>query len=196
MIIKGFLKKAILPAALLAMTVSSATAGEKIFTVINHTDGVVRVWGKSNDYKFGRIKPKTIADCTCNSLYNKDCFDKKGGKAKIKLALEVNDGKELYSGDTCTKLYISPGTFINVNPDVDGRHIKCAIIDESEIRQPIPSFNKADTNKDGKIDEQEAEAIQLKANFKDFDHDLNNELNPKEFDRAINKINVFRGVPF
>ncbi|NDV25285.1 hypothetical protein [Desulfovibrio sp. JC010] len=196
MTIKGFLKKAILPAALLAMTATSAAAEEKIFTVINHTDSVIRVWGKSNDYKFGRIKPKTIADCTCNSLYNKDCFDKKGGKAKVKLALEASNGKDLYSGDTCTKLYIDPGTFIDVTLDTDGRHIRCAIVDEYEIRQPIPSFEKADTNKDGKIDEKEAEAIQLKANFKDFDHDLNNELNPKEFDGAVNRFNIFRGVPF
>ena len=193
---KGLMKKAILPAALLAMTVTSAAAEEKIFTVINHTDSVIRVWGKSNDYKFGRIKPKTIADCTCNSLYNKDCFDKKGGKAKIKLAIEANNGKDLYSGDTCTKLYVDPGTFIDVTYDTDLRHIKCTIVDKYEIRQPIPSFEKADTNNDGKIDEQEAEAIQLKANFKDYDHDLNRELNPKEFDRAINKINIFRGVPF
>ncbi|TIH19287.1 hypothetical protein D0S45_03655 [Marinifilum sp. JC120] len=194
--IKGFLKTAILPAALLAMTVTSAAAEETFFTVINHTDSVIRVWGKSNDFKFGRIKPNTIADCTCNALYNKDCFDKKGGKAKVKLALEASNGKDLYSGDTCTKLYVDPGTFIDVTLDTDGRHIKCTIIDEYEIRQPIPSFEKADTNNDGKIDEQEAEAIQLKANFKDFDHDLNQELNPKEFDRAINKINIFRGVPF
>ncbi|WP_319780829.1 hypothetical protein [Maridesulfovibrio sp.] len=196
MSITNILKTGILLAVLLAMTATSATAEEKLFTVINHTDSIIRVWGKSNDFKFGRIKPKTIADCTCNSLYNKDCFDKKGGKAKIKLALEDKNGKDLYSGDTCTKLYVDPGTFIDVTPDTDGRHIKCAIIDKYEIRQPIPSFEKADTNKDGKIDEQEAEAIQLKANFKDYDHDLNNELNPKEFDRAINKINIFRGVPF
>ncbi|ACS78927.1 hypothetical protein [Maridesulfovibrio salexigens] len=194
--IKGFLKTAVLPAALLAMTVTSAAADEKIFTVINHTDSVIRVWGKSNDYKFGRINTKTIADCTCNALYNKDCFDKKGGKAKIKLALESKNGKDLYSGDTCTKLYVDPGTFIDVTYDTDGRHIRCAIIDKYEIRQPIPSFEEADVNKDGKIDEQEAEAIQLKANFKDFDDDLNRELNPKEFDRAIDKINIFRGVPF
>lgn len=194
--IKGFLKTAILPAALLAMTVNPVAAAEKMFTVINHTDGVIRVWGKSNDYRFGRIKPKTIADCTCNALYNKDCFDKKGGKAKIKLALEAKNGKDLYSGDTCTKLYIDPGTFIDVTYDVDRRHIRCSIVDKYEIRQPIPSFEEADTNKDGKIDEKEAEAIQLKTDFKDFDEDLNRELNPKEFDRAIDKINIFRGVPF
>ena len=196
MVIKKFLKFTILPAALLAMTVTSAAAEEQIFTVINHTDSVIRVWGKSNDFKFGRIKSKTIADCTCNSLYNKDCFDKKGGKAKIKLALESKDGKDLYSGDTCTKLYISPGTYIDVTQDTNGRNIKCAIIDKYEIKQPIPSFEEADKNHDGKIDEQEAEAIQLKTNFKDFDKDLNNELNPKEFDGAINKFNIFRGVPF
>ncbi|WP_320172274.1 hypothetical protein [Maridesulfovibrio sp.] len=181
---------------MLLLMVSSAYANEKIFTVINHTDGVIRVWGKSNDYKFGRIKPKTIADCTCNALYNKDCFDKKGGKAKIKLALEGKNGIDLWSGDTCTKLYIEPGTFIDVTLDTDGRHIKCAIIDKYEVRQPLPSFEKADTNKDGKIDEKEAEAIHLKTNFGDFDKDLNRELNPEEFDRAINKINIFRGVPF
>ncbi|WP_320007617.1 hypothetical protein [Maridesulfovibrio sp.] len=196
MFIKKFLKFTILPAALLAMAVTSAAAEEKMFTVINHTNSVIRVWGKSNDFKFGRIKPKTIADCTCNALYNKDCFDKKGDKAKIKLALESEDGTTLYSGDTCAKLYVSPGTYIDVTLDANGPNIKCAIVDKYEIRQPIPSFDEADSNKDGKIDEQEAEAIQLKTNFKDFDTDLNNELNPKEFDGAINKFNVFRGVPF
>ncbi|WP_419780728.1 hypothetical protein [Maridesulfovibrio sp.] len=196
MLFKKFLKFTILPAALLAMTITSAAAEEKIFTVINHTDSVIRVWGKSNDFKFGRIKPKTIADCTCNALYNKDCFDKKGGKAKIKLALEANGGKELYSGASCTKLYVNPGTFIDVTLDTNGRNIKCEIIDKYEIKQPMPSFEEADTNNDGKIDEQEAEAIQLKSNFRDFDTDLNNELNPKEFDGALNKLNIFRGVPF
>lgn len=183
-------------AVLLLFTASSAFAAEKQFTVVNHTNGVIRVWGKSNDFHFGRIKPKTIADCTCNSLYNKDCFDKKGDKAKIKLALEDKNGIDLWSGDTCTKLYIEPGTFIDVSMDTDGRHINCAIIDGYEVRQPLPSFENADTNKDGKIDEKEAEAIQLKSNFGEFDDDLNRELNPKEFDRAINKINIFRGVPF
>lgn len=196
MIINKFLKLSCVSCVLLILMVSSAIASEKIFTVINNTNGIIRVWGKSNDFKFGRINPKTIADCTCNALYNKDCFDKKGGKAKIKLALEDKNGIDLWSGDTCTKLYIDPGTYINVTTDTDGRHIKCAIVEDYEIRQPIPSFEKADTNKDGKIDEKEAEAIQLKSNFKDFDDDLNKELNPKEFDRAINKVNIFRGVPF
>lgn len=196
MTFKKFSRFSLISAALLLLTVSSATAAEKLFTVVNHTDGVIRVWGKSNDYKFGRIKPKTITECTCNALYNKDCFDKKGGKAKIKLALEDTNGIDFWSGDTCTKLYIEPGTFIDVTMDTDGRHIKCAIIDDYEIRQPIPSFDKADTNKDGKIDEKEAEAIQLHKNFNEFDDDLNKELNPQEFDRAINKFNIFRGVPF
>ena len=196
MVLKRLLRIAFILSALLLLTVSYSLASEKKFTVINHTDGVIRVWGKSNDYKFGRIKPKTIADCTCNALYNKDCFDKKDDKAKIKLALEDKEGLNLWSGDTCTKLYIEPGAYIDVNMDIDGRHIKCAIIENYEIRQPIPSFDKADTNKDGKIDEKEAEAIQLKTNFNEFDNDLNKELNPQEFDRAVNKINIFRGVPF
>ncbi len=196
MILKTFLRLSFVISMLLLLTVSSAFASEKLFTVINNTNGIIRVWGKSNDFKFGRINPKNIADCTCNALYNKDCFDKKGGKAKVKLALEDKNGIDLWSGDTCTKLYIEPGTFINVTMDTDGRHIKCAIVEDYEIRQPIPSFEKADTNKDGIIDEKEAEAIHLKNNFKDFDDDLNKELNPKEFDRAVNKINIFRGVPF
>ncbi|CCO22342.1 hypothetical protein [Maridesulfovibrio hydrothermalis] len=194
--LRTFFKFTSISAVLLLLAVSSAFAQEKIFTVINHTDGVIRVWGKSNDYKFGRIKARTITDCTCNALYNKDCFDKKGNKAKIKLALEDKNGIDLWSGDTCTKLYIEPGTFIDVTMDIDGRHIKCALIDDYEVRQPIPSFEEADTNKDGIIDEKEAEAIQLKTNFKEYDDDLNKELNPKEFDRAVNKINIFRGVPF
>ncbi|WP_432735029.1 hypothetical protein [Maridesulfovibrio sp. FT414] len=183
-------------AVLMLFTATSALAEEKLFTVINHTDNVVRVWGKSGDYKFGRIKPRTITDCTCNALYNKDCFDKKGGKAKVKLAMEDKNGIDLWSGDTCTKLYIEPGTFIDVTMDTDGRHIVCTIVDKYEIRQPLPSFDEADTNKDGIIDEKEAEAIQLRTNFEDYDKDLNRKLNPEEFDRAINKINIFRGVPF
>lgn len=182
--------------ALLLLATTSAFAGEKIFTVINHTDGIIRVWGKSNDYKFGRIKPRTIAECTCNALYNKDCFDKKGDRAKIKLALEDSNGIDLWSGDTCTKLYIEPGTFIDVTMDTDGRHIKCAIIDNYEVREPLPSFEEADMNKDGRIDEEEAEKMKLRIKFEDFDNDLNKELNPQEFDRAIDKINIFRGVPF
>ncbi len=181
---------------LMLLTASSAFASEKIFTVVNHTDGIIRVWGKSNDYKFGRINPKTIAACTCNSLYNKDCFDKKGDKAKIKLALEDQNGIDLWSGDTCTKLYIEPGAFIEVNMDSDGRHITCAIIENYEVREPLPSFDEADLNKDGKIDEEEAEKMKLRIKFEDYDRDLNKELNPEEFDRAINKINIFRGVPF
>ncbi|WP_027721224.1 hypothetical protein [Maridesulfovibrio zosterae] len=196
MVLKRLVRIAFILSALLLLTVSYSLASEKMFTVINHTDGVIRVWGKSNDYKFGRIKPKTIADCTCNALYNKDCFDKKDDKAKIKLALEDKKGLNLWSGDTCTKLYIEPGAYIDVNMDIDGRHITCAIIENYEIRQPIPSFDKADINKDGKIDEKEAEAIQLKTNFNEFDNDLNKELNPQEFDKAVNKINIFRGVPF
>ncbi|SDK93455.1 hypothetical protein SAMN05660337_1760 [Maridesulfovibrio ferrireducens] len=183
-------------AGLILCAAPSAMAQEKSFTIINHTGSVVRVWGKSNDFEFGRVKASTITDCSCNALYNKDCFDKKGGKAKIKLAREDKNGVDLWSGDTCVKLYIAPGTNIDVTLAADGRHIKCEIVKDYEIKKPLPTFEEADLNKDGKIDEEEAEAIQLKANFKDFDSDLNNELNPSEFDNAVNKFNIFRGVPF
>ncbi len=186
----------VLFAGLILSTAPSAMAQTKTFTVINHTGSVLRVWGKSNGFEFGRVKASTITDCTCNALYNKDCFDKKGNKAKIKLAREDKNGLDLWSGDTCVKLYVEPGANIDVTLDDDGRHIKCAIVKDYEIRKPLPTFDEADLNKDGKIDEKEAEAIQLKANFKDFDSDLDNELNPSEFDNAVNKINIFRGVPF
>lgn len=186
----------ILFAGLILCTAPSAVAQTKTFTVINHTGSVLRVWGKSNGFEFGRVNATTIADCTCNSLYNKDCFDKNGNKAKIKLALEDKNGLDLWSGDTCVKIYVEPGTNIDVTLDNDGRHIKCAIVKDSEITKPLPTFAEADLNKDGKIDEKEAEAIHLKVNLKDFDTNLDNELNPSEFDNAVNRFNIFRGVPF
>ncbi len=186
----------ILTAGLLICTAPSAMAQKKSFTIINHTKGTIRVCGKSNDFEFGRVKARTLAECTCNALYNKDCFDKKGGKAKIKLALEDKNGIDMWSGDSCVKLYIAPGTNIDVTMDSDGRHIKCEFVSDFEVREPLPSFEDADINNDGKIDEKEAEAIQLKEKFGDFDKDLNNELNPKEFDDAASKFNIFRGVPF
>lgn len=174
----------------------SAPAEEKGFTVINHTDDVLRVFGKTNNFVFCRVKPRTITTCTCNTLYNKDCFDKRGGKSKIKLVREDPNQRDLWSGDSCFKLYVDPDVNIDVNYAADGIHIRCDMVDSDQVEQPLPSFSEADANKDGVIDQKEAEAIQLKERFGDFDTDLNNELNPKEFDNAVNRINIFRGVPF
>lgn len=175
---------------------SIASANEKGFTVINHTNDVLRVFGKTNDFVFCRVKPRTVTTCTCNTLYNKDCFDKSGEKSKIKITREDPNKRDFWSGDTCFKLYLDAGSNVDVKYALDKKHINCAIVDSDEVEQPLPSFADADKNKDGIIDREEAEAVHLKENFGDFDSDLSNSLNPKEFDNAVNKINIFRGVPF
>ncbi|WP_027180191.1 hypothetical protein [Maridesulfovibrio bastinii] len=192
-------KTAILFSACLVIALMSAgpaAANEKGFTIINHTNDVLRVVGKTGDFIFCRVKPRTITRCTCNPLYNKDCFDKGGGKSKVKIVREDPNKRDLWSGDSCFKLYLDPEANIDVSYALDTKHIRCAAVDSDEVKQPLPSFSDADRNKDGVIDKEEAEAIQLKENFGNFDSDLSNTLNPKEFDNAVNKLNIFRGVPF
>lgn len=175
---------------------SASDTAQKGFTVINHTDSVLRVFGKSEDFVFCRVKPRTITNCTCNPLYNKDCFDKSGGKSKIKITREDPNHRDFWSGDSCFKLFLGPDVNVEVTYAVDKKHIRCTIVESSEVKQPLPNFSEADVNKDGVIDRKEAENIQLKENFDDFDSDLSNNLNPKEFNNAVNRINIFRGVPF
>lgn len=183
--------------AVLLMVPGSGFAQEKCFKVVNRTPGEIKAFSKSGQKIYGFAGPYSVEKMCCNQLYEKPCFEKNDGTAKIKIVRMVPGSPDEFSGPTCYKLYVKPGQIISVSLDMDGSHIVCKRIESEKDIKPLPKFEDLDQNGDGKIDRQEAgKNPMLSYEFGSTDIDSDKIVDKQEYNSFLQKVNVFRGVNF
>ncbi len=167
-------------------------AADSCFGIVNETATPIRVFSKTGSMTYKEIAPQTI-DSFCCPAAAPLCFDK-DGTTKAKLVRIDPNGLDEWSGLTCRKIRIAPNQSLAVSLDADGKHIACRFVDAVTF---VPTFEKVDTNHDGKIDQSEAKAINLNPNdFKVSDKDNDYYMDKSEYKSGFSKINVLKGIKF
>ncbi|MFW5487164.1 MAG: EF-hand domain-containing protein [Desulfovibrio sp.] len=170
-----------------------AQASDQCFGIVNQTMDPIRIFSKTGSMTYKKIASQTIDSFCCPSSAPL-CFDKSDGTTKAKAVREDPNGLDEWSGLTCRKIRIKPGQSIAVSLGADGKHIDCRFVDAATF---VPSFEKVDTNHDGKIDRNEARAINVNLDdFKVSDKDNPYYMDKDEYQSTFSKINIFKGVRF
>jgi hypothetical protein len=174
-----------------------AEAEKQCFRIINRTKSPLKIENKDGNRTYPDVQPYSPANACCEPLYEKLCFDKSDNSAKIKITALVGKPAQAFSGDTCRKLYIHPGSAILVARDADGLHIKCKVVPDGKKIGVAADFDELDANHDGKLDASEAQGMDLAPmTYSQADHNGDKILDKDEYNGFLQKVNVFRGVPF
>jgi hypothetical protein len=166
---------------------------EKCFGIVNETANSIRVFSKTGSMTYKEV-PATSIDTFCCPAAAPLCFDKNDGTTKAKIVRIDPNGMDEWSGLTCRKLRIRPGQSVAVSLGDDGHHIACRFVDASTF---VPKFETIDTDKDGRIDSEEARAINMNPDdFKVTDKNNDYYMDKTEYKNGFSKINIFKGVKF
>jgi len=168
-------------------------AGQVCIGFINRTPNTIRVESKTGSLTFLEVAPHTI-DSFCCPTHEKLCFDKGDGSTKIKIARLDPASPDEWSGSTCRKLYLKPGSATSVRMDLDGSHIVCEPAKPADYARP---FEQLDLDKSGGISEAEAASNRISpSTFKAMDQNGDGTVDQDEYKSAFDRINVLKGVPF
>jgi len=168
-------------------------AGQVCIGFINQTATTIRVESKTGSLTFLEVAPHTI-DSFCCPTHEKLCFDKSDGSTKIKIARLDPASPDEWSGPTCRKLYLKPGSATAVRMDLDGNHIVCEPAKPADYARP---FGQLDLDKSGGISAAEAASNRIPpSTFKAMDLNGDGTVDQDEYRSAFDKINVLKGVPF
>lgn len=167
--------------------------GQTCIGFINQTGETIRVGSKTGSLTFIEVAPRTI-DSFCCPTHDKLCFDKGDGTTKVKVVRLDPSSPDEWSGETCRKLYLKPGTTTLVRLDLDARHIVCEPAKPSDHARP---FEQLDLDRNGGISQAEAASNRISpTTFKAMDRNGDGAVDQDEYRSAFDRINVLKGVPF
>ncbi|MGE4556236.1 MAG: hypothetical protein AB7D07_05390 [Desulfovibrionaceae bacterium] len=174
-----------------------AEAEKQCFRIINRTKSPLQLENKDGNRTYPEAPPYSLTNACCDPLYERLCFDKSDKSIKMKINALVGKPAQAFSGDTCRKLYIHSGSAILVARDTDGIHIKCKVVPPGEKIDVAADFDELDANHDGQLDPSEAAGMDMEAmRYSQADHNGDKIIDRREYDGYLQKVNIFRGVPF